>query len=361
MRALILSCKTGGGHNACAKAIQEELESRNIEVTFLDPFSLKSEKSAENVGSLYVNMVRVAPLLFGFIYNCGDIYNNIFSRSPVYSFCKKNSIYLEEYLKNNHFDIIISTHLYPQLMLKALKEKGVSFKDIFVATDYECIPFANECNPNFYVIPSKQLVNRYIERKIDKDKLLPFGIPVARKFSEDYDIKNTISKLGLDPNYKYIMVSTGSIGNNCLHKIIKKILKIIKNKQIKIIVVCGNNKKIYDKLNNKYQNNNHLIFLFNCDICDYMKISNMYIGKPGGLSSSEILALGKTLYLYKAIPGVESRNYKYLLKEKQAYKFRYKDILKILDEDNKTNKMVKSDSYYASKRLGDFISNELNK
>ena len=33
-RVLILSCGTGGGHNTAAKAIQEELLSRNIKTDF---------------------------------------------------------------------------------------------------------------------------------------------------------------------------------------------------------------------------------------------------------------------------------------------------------------------------------------
>ena len=36
MKILLLSCSTGEGHNSCARAIQEELERREIQVEFLD-------------------------------------------------------------------------------------------------------------------------------------------------------------------------------------------------------------------------------------------------------------------------------------------------------------------------------------
>ena len=37
MKALILSCGTGGGHNAAGRAIKEELERRGDPVLMLNP------------------------------------------------------------------------------------------------------------------------------------------------------------------------------------------------------------------------------------------------------------------------------------------------------------------------------------
>lgn len=41
MEALILSCGTGGGHNAAGYAVKEELERRGHNVKMLDPYTLK--------------------------------------------------------------------------------------------------------------------------------------------------------------------------------------------------------------------------------------------------------------------------------------------------------------------------------
>ena len=42
MDALILSCSTGGGHNAAGFAIKEELEYRGHRVTMMDPYELSA-------------------------------------------------------------------------------------------------------------------------------------------------------------------------------------------------------------------------------------------------------------------------------------------------------------------------------
>ena len=52
MEALILSCSTGGGHNAAAAAVKGELEKRGHHVTMMDPYELVSRKLAEEIGAL---------------------------------------------------------------------------------------------------------------------------------------------------------------------------------------------------------------------------------------------------------------------------------------------------------------------
>ena len=44
MRVLILSCGTGGGHNAAASAMKEALEARGHSVDILNPYALKTNK-----------------------------------------------------------------------------------------------------------------------------------------------------------------------------------------------------------------------------------------------------------------------------------------------------------------------------
>lgn len=75
----------------------------------------------------------------------------------------------------------IGTHVFPCLALTALKKKK-DIKFINVATDYECIPFWNETNPDLFVIPSEKLISKFVEKGIKKDILLPIGIPVASSF-----------------------------------------------------------------------------------------------------------------------------------------------------------------------------------
>ena len=73
MKALILSCNTGGGHNSAARAIAEEMQERGDEAYVLDYLCLAGEGVSRLVGDGYVQIVKKTPRLFGFFYKLGMI------------------------------------------------------------------------------------------------------------------------------------------------------------------------------------------------------------------------------------------------------------------------------------------------
>ena len=68
MKALILSCNTGGGHNAAGAALREMLEERGHEAIFLDYLTLAGKWTSALVGDLYIDVVKKAPKAFGCAY-----------------------------------------------------------------------------------------------------------------------------------------------------------------------------------------------------------------------------------------------------------------------------------------------------
>ena len=53
MKILLLSCSTGGGHNSCARYIEEELKENNIECEFKDFYDIVNEKAKEIINLLF--------------------------------------------------------------------------------------------------------------------------------------------------------------------------------------------------------------------------------------------------------------------------------------------------------------------
>ena len=103
MEALILSCSTGGGHNAAAKAVQDALSRQGHHAILLDPYSLQGQAVADKVGRFYVDFVRTAPRLFGVVYKLGEAYTKLQEHlphhSPVYLFQRKTARTLKQYLE----------------------------------------------------------------------------------------------------------------------------------------------------------------------------------------------------------------------------------------------------------------------
>ena len=68
MKVLVLSCSTGGGHNACAKYIEEEFKSKGIECDYVNYLELIGEKTAKLVEKLYLDSTKGKGNIFKNVY-----------------------------------------------------------------------------------------------------------------------------------------------------------------------------------------------------------------------------------------------------------------------------------------------------
>ena len=198
MDALILSCGTGGGHNAAGRALEEELKRRGHRAVMLDPYDLMSTRLSALVGQVYIRIAQRMPRLFGLIYRIGDLVRRIPGHSPVY-YANRNMVsVMREYLKTHRYDVVFMPHLFPAEILTAVKRAGGRVPlMVFVATDYACIPFTEETECDYYVLPSPKSAGEFIRYGIPKEKLLPFGIPISAAFGEKISRDAACEALGL--------------------------------------------------------------------------------------------------------------------------------------------------------------------
>lgn len=311
MEALILSCSTGGGHNAAGNAIGDELVKRGHQVRVLDPYALVSKSLARRIGGLYIRIAQRMPRLFGFIYLLGEGYRKLPFRSPIYFANRKIALLLERYLEEHPVDVMIMPHLFPAEVITYMKQKGMRVpKTVFIATDYTCIPFTEETDCDYYVIPSKELLAEFCDRGIPEHKIVPLGIPVSTSFLEDISQEQAKKQLGLSPEKNYILVSGGSIGAGNLEQTIGLLCDYMEHqKKMECIVICGNNMRLYRKLLVKAEKIRKLHILKSTTKMHlYMKASDVFLSKPGGLSSTEAAATGVLLIHISPIPGCEFFN-----------------------------------------------------
>ncbi len=311
MRVLILSCSTGGGHNAAAHAIEEEMKRRGHTVTFMDPYELKGRNLDHKVGDFYIHLVQRAPFLFGAAYWMGELYRRLPWRSPVYWINGRMCSRMKEYLETHPTDVIIMTHLFPGEILTYMKNQGIQLPEtVFVATDYTCIPFTEEIDCDYYVIPSAALEAEYEARGIDGRRLVPYGIPVAHAFGEPSDRAKLLDSLGLASDRHYLLLSGGSMGAGKIFRMAETLMDYLSvHEDTSLIVVCGSNDRLYERVFRRYGAHPQLILLHRTDrMADYMKISDVFLSKPGGLSSTEAAASGVPLIHISPIPGCETRN-----------------------------------------------------
>ena len=72
MKVLILSCNTGGGHNACAKAICDSFAEKGISCTSVDALAFISGRTSSVMSNGHTWIYRHCPRLFSMGYAHAD-------------------------------------------------------------------------------------------------------------------------------------------------------------------------------------------------------------------------------------------------------------------------------------------------
>ncbi len=371
MKFLILSCKTGGGHDAAANAIKEQLQLMGHEAFVFDYLTLAGEKVSKRVSNTYIKIVQKVPKIFGAVYNLGMFVGKKTKNSPVYQANQKMASYLSDYLKDNHYDAILMTHLFPAETLTYMKRMNIPLPPFYaILTDYTLTPFWEETECDEYITPHPDLTDEIIARGIPEEKIHPYGIPYSPKINQEENNEYVKYDLGLPLNKKIILLVGGSMGAGNLVKLTKAFSKSSHINKLYIIVIAGNNIKVLRKLNKKYQNNQSFkIIGHTSDMPRLMKAADIIYTKPGGLTSTEAAASRTPLILTYEIPGCETVNKAFYINHGMALSANSpKKMVEIgcnlLNDESASSRMIDAQiqniDTYATKRIAEFIINKVN-
>ena len=366
MKILVLSCGTGG-HNSAAKAIVDELNRHNATADFIEYLDIINPRIRNLVNNLYIKSTTGNGRIFKRVYKLGTLYDNTNFKSPVYvlnSFAKKK---LYEYIKSNNYDYIATTHLFAAQALTCIKKEHSDIHFIEICTDYTYIPFWRETNPDFIIVPHKDLVQNFEEKGVNRDKIVPIGIPVYKDFSMDLEKEKCYNELKLDKTKKYTLIMTGSMGFGNTIQIVDELSKRVNATNI---VICGSNKKLQGELKSKYPLDKVIPIGFTNKISKYMRISNVLLTKPGGLTTNEAGTINIPIIHTMPIPGCENYNAEFFEKRGMSKKCNTieeicEETQRLMNDDDLRNQMIENQKKYIDKetctKICNLIINECNR
>ena len=317
MKILILSCNTGEGHNSCAKALQIAMQRRGINCEIQDTLALVSEGLSQRVGDAYLFSTRGS--LFEFVYKFGGFVSSNMDtwQSLVYGANRLYAKKLYDYIKTNHFDIIVCVHLFPAEAITALKRNmQLDIPSYFIMTDYTCIPFLQETDLDYYIIPHEHLIEEFAEKGLPREKIVPIGIPIdEKKFSTRLpkpkartQIIQSISNSNLRSEGHWYLVMSGSMGFGNVEQLIAQLLQDIRPED-SIICICGRNESLLHSLQGQFAEQRQLCLLgFTNQVSILMDASDVVFSKPGGITSTEAIVKNIPLIHTHPIPGLENHN-----------------------------------------------------
>ena len=313
MRTLILSCNTGEGHNSCAKAIKEIFDLHHADCDITDGLAFVSEKASDFISWGHTFVYRKLPGLFRWGYSSVEKHPDTLSEdSKVYALFSKGVERLYQYICENRYDTVICVHVFTALMVTELQRRyDLPLKTAFAATDYTCSPGTKDSLLDVYFIPDTGLTGDFLCDSIPQGKIIASGIPVRQMFYQKAE--NPKERIGIPADAGHMVMMGGSMGCGPMDDLIEEVGKRLKNDQI-LTVICGTNENLRQKLEKKCRDNHNIrIEGFVKDMSVMLDSADLYLTKPGGLSTTEAVVKKVPMVLIDAVAGCEKYNLEWFL------------------------------------------------
>jgi processive 1,2-diacylglycerol beta-glucosyltransferase len=346
-RVLILSASAGAGHVRAGEALEKAFLEKGVakEVRHVDALQFTSPMVRTIYSKGYINMVNRAPTVLGILYDTADKPWKEENRRLMFD--RLNTLPLVRLLKKYAPDLVVCTHFLPaEIISWLLCKKKIDTRHSIVVTDFDMHAMWLCRHFDDYFVALDETRAHMKKLGIPSERVCVSGIPIDPIFAEQKDKLEMRLKYGLDPNLPVILLSAGGFGVGPIEEMLRHLDHMEHTAQI--VALCGRNAKLKNRLES-FPTNNIIIkpVAHTNHMDEYMSASDILLGKPGGLTSSEALAKGLVFVVVNPIPGQEERNSDHLLEQGVAIRCNNLPALafkidRLLDDQEKFERMRES-------------------
>ncbi len=319
-KVLLLSASAGAGHVRAAEAVEKALkqakDAANREVLHVDVLNYTNKLFRHLYSKAYIDLVNKMPEVPGWFYDKLDKpWKNERRRLAL---DKLNTRPFVKLLREYHPDLIVCTHFLPAEIVSWLKAKErLASRQVIIVTDFDvhAMWLVHHYEHYFVAIDEARV---YLEvLGIPAGKITVSGIPIDPVFAIKKDKQEMRAKHGLAPDRTTILLSAGGFGVGSVDALVSSLLPLQHRAQV--VAICGRNeelKKRLTKLAARTKPDATVLlkpFGYTKEMDELMTASDLVLGKPGGLTTSEALAKGLVFVIVNPIPGQEERNSDHLL------------------------------------------------
>lgn len=365
-RVLVMSASAGTGHiragDALAKAFAAD--PRVGEVVHEDALKYTNKLFLHFYSTLYDKLVRTAPSLLGYFYRASDEpWKNEAARVQ---FDRLNTRPLVKFIQEFNPHIIVCTHFMPAGIISYLIEKGeLSAHLSIVVTDLDCHAMWLSRVFHRYFVAIEETKMHLEALGLPRHRITVSGIPIDPIFSQTVDRVEAHRRYDLDPARQTILLSAGAVGVSPAEVIVDRLKEQLRA-DVQVVVVCGRNEELKQAIleNVGADHPRFRVLGYTDRMHELMHMSDLFIGKPGGLTISEVLACGLPMAIVEPIPGQEERNSDHLLEEGAAIKCNeistlpYK-INRLLDDSERLATMRRNSRAFGRPRAAHDITEAL--
>ncbi|HYR58649.1 MAG TPA: glycosyltransferase, partial [Chthoniobacteraceae bacterium] len=320
-RVLIVSTSAGTGHVRAAEALEKEFacDDRVAKVIHADALKFTNKLFRDFYSTLYMRLVRSAPDLLGWVYRASDEpWKGVAVRTQL---DRLNTQKLIRFIREFDPHITVCTHFMPAGIIAHLMEKGKLQTHLsIVVTDLDCHAMWLSRMFHRYFVAIDETKAHLEALGLPAERITVSGIPIDPIFAESLDREELRVRYGLKADRATLLLSAGALGVGPTELIVERLKQLRNGAQT--IVICGRSADVRERVEKAVGafSGRFLVLGYTDRMHELMKMSDLFIGKPGGLTTSEALACGLPMAVFMPIPGQEERNADHLLEEGAAIK-----------------------------------------
>ncbi|MEB0136881.1 glycosyltransferase [Actimicrobium sp. CCC2.4] len=323
-RILLLSVSAGSGHLRAADALRAQAALGDVAVSacHLDVMQFVSTAFRKVYTDFYITLVDRHPALWGYVYR---LTNDAPPDGSLQKFRRAierlSTRSLRRAIDDWQPDAIICTHFLPAELLARMRRKGSLACPVWVqVTDFDLHRMWVHDDITGYFAATAEVAFRMTALGVDPAGIHVTGIPVMPAFRAPGSRADCAARLGLDPQRRTILLMGGGAGLGKLDAVAERLLALPHDFQL--IVMAGKNLPALQGLQAlalRYPDR-LLAQGYTDRVEQLMACADLVITKPGGLTTSECLAMGLPMIINTPIPGQEERNADFLLEQGVALK-----------------------------------------
>ena len=319
-KVLLLSASAGAGHIRAAEAIEKAFnqapDAESREVRHIDVLNYTNKLFRHLYSKAYIDLVNKMPEVPGWFYDKLDKpWKNERRRLAL---DKLNTRPFVKMLREYQPDLIVCTHFLPAEIVSWLKAKErLASRQVIIVTDFDVHAMWLVHHYERYFVAMEE-ARVYLEALgIPPEKIVVSGIPIDPVFALKKDKQQMRAKHGLAPDRTTILLSAGGFGVGSVDALVHALMPLKHRAQI--VAICGRNEELKKRLTRlaaREKPDATVIlkpFGYTKEMDELMTASDLVLGKPGGLTTSEALAKGLVFVIVNPIPGQEERNSDHLL------------------------------------------------
>lgn len=299
---LLVSASTGTGHLRAAEALRDSLRQGDPArvVEHVDLLELAPRWIRTAYGDGYELLATRTPWIWKQVYRRTDSEQGDQARwGPI-----AQRVLFREFqrlLLARRWDVCVCTHFLPGQL--AAGQPGFP-PFAMVITDLTLHRYWAQPRVPRYFVASDSLAEA-LRPRVPRATVQTTGIPVAPRFAAPPTREEARASLGLDARRPVVLVMGGGLGLG-VDETAAAVMRA-RVPELQVLVVCGRNAAAAERLRASGAGGLQVSGYVR-DVERYVAAADLVVTKPGGLTTSEVLALGRPLLLTRPIPGQEEGN-----------------------------------------------------